>query len=319
MSFHRGRGTSVTTARQEAVSRPIIVVGYQRSGTSLLAEMVHRWGAYVGPPDLLMQADEFNPQGYWEHTPLLAIFQSIANFAHYPFPTVTYFTIDQETVRRAAGVGSLRQPGEALITRMEEVSMPWMWKDPALVCFLPYWLELWKSPIFLVTVRDPRDSAVSWQEMILSGRDPNPAAVNAWLLQWQRCMTLIMANTQGYPRLFVEYERLLDEPGRQVGRIARFLDAHCTRPYGVAPDVEAMAATVTRRYAAHRASPWAAILARATRDQRQFYRDLQILAHDEADDGRFEERYPMAPGWVQLLRSHERAVLIERGLIRDYA
>ena len=30
-------------------SHPIIVLGVERSGTSVVAEMVHRWGAYAGP------------------------------------------------------------------------------------------------------------------------------------------------------------------------------------------------------------------------------------------------------------------------------
>ena len=35
----------------DSESQPIIVLGVERSGTSVGAEMVHRWGAYAGPPD----------------------------------------------------------------------------------------------------------------------------------------------------------------------------------------------------------------------------------------------------------------------------
>ena len=38
-------------------SHPIIVVGAERSGTSVVAEMVYRWGAYAGPSEKLHKAD----------------------------------------------------------------------------------------------------------------------------------------------------------------------------------------------------------------------------------------------------------------------
>ena len=35
----------------DSKSHPIIVLGVERSGTSVVAEMLHRWGAYVGPSE----------------------------------------------------------------------------------------------------------------------------------------------------------------------------------------------------------------------------------------------------------------------------
>ena len=34
-------------------SHPIIVLGAERSGTSVVVEMVYRWGAYAGPSEKL--------------------------------------------------------------------------------------------------------------------------------------------------------------------------------------------------------------------------------------------------------------------------
>lgn len=53
-----------------SLCRPIIIVGAERSGTSVCAEMVHAWGAYVGDPGELPAADQLNPRGRWEHLPL---------------------------------------------------------------------------------------------------------------------------------------------------------------------------------------------------------------------------------------------------------
>lgn len=49
---------------------PIIVLGAERSGTSVLAEMIHRWGAYAGAPDHTRLGDPQNPRGYWEYEPI---------------------------------------------------------------------------------------------------------------------------------------------------------------------------------------------------------------------------------------------------------
>ena len=50
--------------------RPIIVLGAERSGTSAVAEMVHRWGTHAGDPDDLPEPDHRNERGRWEYQPL---------------------------------------------------------------------------------------------------------------------------------------------------------------------------------------------------------------------------------------------------------
>src|SRR6185436_19303562 len=55
-------GTGVRDARP-----PMVVLGMHRSGTSVVAEILHAMGAYAGRSDELMPPDLFNPTGYWEH------------------------------------------------------------------------------------------------------------------------------------------------------------------------------------------------------------------------------------------------------------
>src|SRR5947209_7457888 len=54
----------------DSIIRPIIILGVDRSGTSLIAELVHRWGAYAGEASELAPGNEGNPQGYWEYMPM---------------------------------------------------------------------------------------------------------------------------------------------------------------------------------------------------------------------------------------------------------
>ena len=61
--------------------RPIVVLGAERSGTSMVAEMVRHWGAYAGEPENLRKGDEHNPRGYWEYTPVWDFLVELGDFA----------------------------------------------------------------------------------------------------------------------------------------------------------------------------------------------------------------------------------------------
>ena len=60
-------------------TRPIFVLGIDRSGTSLLAEVVARWGAYAGEPESLADPDDGNPRGYWEHMPMQELMMQLGS------------------------------------------------------------------------------------------------------------------------------------------------------------------------------------------------------------------------------------------------
>lgn len=64
----------------DAESSPIIVLGVERSGTSVVAKMVHRWGAYAGPSEKLHKADAHAPRGYWEY---LLLWDSLAELGDF--------------------------------------------------------------------------------------------------------------------------------------------------------------------------------------------------------------------------------------------
>ena len=62
-------------------SQPIIILGAERSGTSLVAEMVHAWGAFAGASEKLHAADAHAPRGYWEYLPLWVFLAELWDFA----------------------------------------------------------------------------------------------------------------------------------------------------------------------------------------------------------------------------------------------
>ena len=49
---------------QAESQRPIIVLGVPRTGTSLVGQVTHHWGAGAGEAERLVQGNEGNPLGY---------------------------------------------------------------------------------------------------------------------------------------------------------------------------------------------------------------------------------------------------------------
>jgi hypothetical protein len=104
---------------------------------------------------------------------------------------------------------------------------PWFWKDPALSHFLPFWKQIWDDAIYIITVRNPLDTAVSWQKFIMpSNVKARISFVAMNLLRWQHIMTQILQHTEDAPhRLFLGYEDIMRNPRAQAERLACFLNS----------------------------------------------------------------------------------------------
>ncbi|MCK4816954.1 hypothetical protein KA005_14390, partial [bacterium] len=59
----------------KAKGTPIIILGMHRSGTSIVANMLHRIGISMGED--LLKSDKFNPNGYYEDADFLGINKGI--------------------------------------------------------------------------------------------------------------------------------------------------------------------------------------------------------------------------------------------------
>jgi hypothetical protein len=206
--------------------RPIIVLGPERSGTSAWAELVVRWGAYPGQRDDLPVPDDLNPHGRWEYGPLWDLLERIGGFAEgvswweESFPALVAAKAQDRELRAAA---------EAMTEQMEQPGRPWVWKDPALSHFLPFWRQIWHDPVYVIAVRHPLDVARSWQQFARRN-DYQPTSIRCNLLRWQYMAHQALQETADCAdRLFVEYEQLAQHPAEQAARLARFLDTRCGR------------------------------------------------------------------------------------------
>jgi hypothetical protein len=197
----------------------IIVLGMHRSGTSLTAELVCRWGAYGSERDLI-QPGKWNARGYWEYAPLVRfndrLLQAVDSKWNVP-PSED----DAVVLARLASKGMYRKEGLRLLDKMRPAGRIWFWKDPRLSILLPFWRRLWKDVTYVIVVRDPIDIALS-----LRARDHLP--IFASLLLWQRYMVEILRWTRTHQsKIFVEYDSLLDRGAAECARLSKFLDAEC--------------------------------------------------------------------------------------------
>lgn len=186
-----------------------------RSGTSTIAAVVGALGASLG--DNLMPAQHDNPKGFFEDLNIVGWNdQLLASLdLKWDTPTMPDLSAINAGVRATvhdAAVTYLRQ-------NLEGASF-WAFKDPRSARLLPFWQNVFRG----VPVRDGYVIAVRhWSAVVESvcHRDGTPpdAALALWI---QYTLSSVMY-TNGRPRVFVSYDRLLADPHNQAVRIGRRL------------------------------------------------------------------------------------------------
>ena len=287
---------------------PIIVLGVERSGTSVVAELVHKWGAYAGPPEKLHKADTHAPRGYWEYEPLWDLLAELGDFDTGATWWDCHF---QQRVKEKAADPVYRRKATELMAEMHNGG-PWFWKDPALSHFLPFWKQIWGNPIYIITMRNPLDTAVSWQKFIMPsnvGVDISFVAMN--LLRWQHMMTLILQHTEDTPyRLFFAYEDVMRNPRMQAERLADFLDSKFGQRDSPIP---AMVDVVEPRFWQNDCGNPFEQVAEATDEQKALYTFVRqkignpLKPFDVA-------KYPLPPGSLEFLNVQEALLKAYREL-----
>jgi hypothetical protein len=198
---------------------PIIVLGMHRSGTSLLAEAVHRWGAYAGYGKDLLEAGKSNARGFWEFEPLVSFNKLLLTSLDSDWCLPPPQEAEPMLVRRAAEAW-FRTRAAYLISRMQAAGKPWFWKDPRLCILLPFWKQF-LNPVYVVTVRRPSETALSLYKR-------NGMPTSAGLLLWQYYMLSLIRHTRRARRIiFVQYDALVSGSEQEFVRLRDFLDTHC--------------------------------------------------------------------------------------------
>lgn len=125
------------------MAKNVIIVGAPRSGTSMTALIFTRKGYFVTDDENneLQEANEFNPDGFWEASRLRQANEQL--FAKAGFPYANTWLFEPITDELADKILTLPADDDhiKLVAHYNSKS-PWMWKDPSLCFTIGYWWKL---------------------------------------------------------------------------------------------------------------------------------------------------------------------------------
>jgi hypothetical protein len=260
--------------------RPILVLGVERSGTSVVSDLIHRWGAHPGDLSRHVATDDHNPQGYFEYLPMQDLLRDVlvatqTSLWHPDFKgRMERLALDPHFSARAA----------ALVAEMEASGQPWLWKDPLMSLQMPFWERFVPAPVCVVTVRNPNDSGRSFARMNFSEALRRRIRTDAYFgFRWQFTMLAILEYLDHNPEhLFIRYERLLADPAGQVARLCRFLDDRLAAEGGAEERRALMNAAVQPGLWRNRAESSFLDLPEVIPEQKELLRYLDRRASDAA-------------------------------------
>ena len=265
-------------------------------------------GCVCGSPEKLHQADVHAPRGYWEFLPLWDLLAELGDFD----TGATWWDRDfQQRTKKKAADPAFRKKATELMAEMDKGG-PWFWKDPALSHFLPFWKQIWGEAIYIITVRNPLDTAVSWQKFIMPSHVKVRISFVAMnLLRWQHIMTQILQHTEDVQhRLFFGYEDIMYNPRAQAERLACFLNSKFGKR--ISP-IQEMVDVVEPQLWRNKCSIPFEQVPEATSEQKALY----AFAKRKIDNPfvPFDiTKYPLPPGYLEFLNIQEALLKAYREL-----
>jgi hypothetical protein len=274
----------------------IIVSGIYRSGTSLTAELVHRWGAYVGRESDIFQ-DEY---GYLEHLALQKLNDELLNNnSRVPTPVDQMLEKAQDPVLRERALKIL----DVMDKETEQNhGIAWVWKDPRLPLVLPFWANVWGDVIYIVPVRHPVETILSAASM--DGINPGTVPLSAGFAYWQFSMLNVIEFTeQSQRKLFIAYDQLLQNPKRECTRLCQFLDEQCkVSPNDANQRIERMTAQISTKQHHFQHSNALAKVKVTTKEQRALYNFLRVKTM-YPDEPFIKDDFALYPGWMEYIQA----------------
>jgi len=123
----------------------VVVVGFHRSGTSMLTRMLHKAGLFVG--DRLLGAVPSNPHGHYEDEEVLGFHDKVleSNGCNWMFSGDADNLIMSEAAQRWM---------RTFVGRRNTRYANWGFKDPRVCLFLENWDSAIENPVYVVVFRD---------------------------------------------------------------------------------------------------------------------------------------------------------------------
>lgn len=192
----------------------ILVLGMHRSGTSAITKGLETLGVALGDRLLPGVAGD-NDKGYFEDV----------DFNDLNIDVLTAAGCTWESLRPLSAADfadarfdALRQRAAALVREKLACGLCCV-KDPRFSVLLPFWLQVLESmevePLFVVAVRNPQ-SVVRSLQTGLRGEIPDALGYYLWMINNTEALYYMAP----YKSVAVAFDAMLDNPDRELGRIA---------------------------------------------------------------------------------------------------
>ena len=192
-------------------SQGIVVLGMHRSGTSMLAGLLHLAGAYAGDT---IEPRYDNPKGFWEHKGVCHL--DIRALQNLGVPWDAPLGLPQGWMER---LDALKPERDAIADEFAAQPL-WVLKEPRLCHLFSWWAEAFTARGLrlgiVLPLRHPLAVAAS-----LAARSPMP--VERALVAW--CEHLLAAErvSRGFTRRLLDYEALLAQSRLHIEQLAQSL------------------------------------------------------------------------------------------------
>jgi len=135
----------------------VFISGMHRSGTSMVANLLHLSGLYLGEEAELIPPDPTNPLGHWESLRFVEInnqiLRSLGGRWYLPPSVSEGWTMSEELTH-------LRERAELLVKEFCGHEH-WGWKDPRSSLTLPFWTGLLPELKVVICLRNPLEVVLS--------------------------------------------------------------------------------------------------------------------------------------------------------------
>jgi hypothetical protein len=191
-----------------------------RSGTSLLAGMVHVLGVNLGQN--LVRANPSNPEGYFENEDIHRLQKQILEGpAVYDVPTNSALPVPTKPAATPAFTRAKDQLVEFVRKELSQTSGLWGFKDSQTTRLLPIWTEVFKElnvePVYLLALRNPLAVAASLAKVW----ETSPGLAQ---LMWVCHNVDVFTHTRRQPvRMVVDYDRWFTHPREHMAGLVAAL------------------------------------------------------------------------------------------------
>jgi GT2 family glycosyltransferase/glycosyltransferase involved in cell wall biosynthesis len=190
--------------------KPICIVGMHRSGTSMVAHLLHDTGVYLGPEDELRRAGEDNLDGFWENPAMVKANDAILAACGGAWD-VPPKKVPRSWNKRGAGLSAVRLEAKLALNAYGDHA-PWGWKDPRTSLTGALWRELVPDLFAIVCLRNPLEVAIS-----LARR--NYLSYGHGVSLWEEYNRRLLAAFPRERRVVTHYGAYFEDPERELARV----------------------------------------------------------------------------------------------------